>query len=192
MPETTLKALREDYNQRSKGSLSLPIAGALVWAVVAVLGLIFSPKTAVLALVFATGAIFPIALSIAHLRGEQLFDRINPLSRLMGSCVLMVNLLWGLHIPLIIFAPEFVPLSLGIGLGLHWVVYSWIIAHPLGLRHAIGRSVGLVAVWLTFPEYRVTACALIVVLSYAISLIEMRSRLVALTASKPATVGGAA
>lgn len=184
----TLEALRADFEMRSKGSLSLPIAGAIVWTVVAVLGAILQPRAAVFALVFATGAIFPIALVVAKARGEQLIERVNPLAKLMGVCVLMVNLLWALHVPLLLTAPQFVPLSLGVGLGLHWMVYSWIIGHPLGYRHAIARTLGLVVVWFAFPEHRVTACALVVVAAYLLTLTEMWSRLVAAKSSKPTSL----
>ena len=63
-----------------------------------------------------------------------------------------------------------------LSIGLHWMVYSWIIGHPLGYRHAILRTIGLIAAWWAFPEHRVTACASIIVLAYAVTLIEMRAR----------------
>lgn len=172
----TLDELRADFDQRAKRSLSMPFAGLVVWAVVAVLGVILPPKSATLALVFATGAIFPLAMAVARVRGERLLENTNPLARLMGVCVVMVNLLWAVHIPLLVYAPQFVPLSLGIALGLHWMVYSWIIGHPLGYRHAIVRTIGLVAVWFAFPEHRVVAPALVVVAAYAMTIAEMLAR----------------
>lgn len=186
----TLTQLRADFDERSKGAMSLPIAGMLVWCIVGVLGIFLPPKAAILALVFATGAIFPLGMGIARLRGEQLLENANPLARLMGVCVLMVNLLWAVHIPLLMRAPEFVPLSLGIGLGLHWMVYSWIIDHPLGYRHAILRTAGLVAVWFAFPAHPVTASAAVVVAAYAITIVEMRMRrrALAIPASKLDTI----
>lgn len=172
----TLIQLRADFDEHSKGAMSLPIAGLLVWCVVGILGTVLAPKAAILALVFATGAIFPLGMAIAKLLGEQLLGNANPLARLMGVCVLMVNLLWAVHIPLLMRAPQFVPLSLGIALGLHWMVYSWIIGHPLGYRHAILRTAGLVAVWFAFPAHPVTASAGVVVAAYAITIVEMRMR----------------
>lgn len=172
----TLDDLRADFDTRSKQSLSMPLGGLIVWSVVAVLGAMLPLKAGVFALVFATGAIFPIALAIARFRGEQLIDNPNPLGRLMGTCVVMVNLLWAIHIPLLVYAPQFVPLSLGVALGLHWMVYSWIIAHPLGYQHAVLRTVGLLAVWFAFPSYVVTASALVVVATYALTLFQMYSR----------------
>jgi hypothetical protein len=172
----TLDQLRTDFDERAKRSLSLPTAGLLVWCVVGILGMMLPPKAATLAMVFATGAIFPLALAIAKLRGEQLIENTNPLAKLMFVCVVMVNLLWAVHIPLLMHAPQFVPLSLGIALGLHWMVYSWIIDHPLGYRHAVLRTVGLVAVWFAFPAHPVTASAAVVVAAYAITILEMRAR----------------
>jgi hypothetical protein len=172
----TLNDLRTDFDTRSKQSLSMPIAGLIVWFVVAVLGSLLPLKTGVLALVFATGAIFPIAMVIARFRGERLIDNPNPLAKLMGTCVIMVNLLWAVHIPLVIYAPNFVPLSLGVGLGLHWMVYSWIVAHPLGYQHAVLRTIGLLAVWFAFPAHLITASAIVIVATYAITLFQMHSR----------------
>jgi hypothetical protein len=172
----TLNDLRTDFDTRARQSLSMPIGGLIVWSVVAVLGMLLPLKTAVLALVFATGTIFPIALVIARFRGEQLTDNPNPLARLMGTCVVMVNLLWAVHIPLVLHAPQFVPLSLGVGLGLHWMVYSWIIAHPLGYQHAVVRTIGLLAVWFAFPAHLVTASAVVIVATYTVTLFQMHSR----------------
>lgn len=184
----TLNDLRTDFDTRSKYSLSMPTAGLIVWSVVAVLGAFLPLKAGVLALVFSTGTIFPIATLIARFRGEQLMDNPNPLARLMGTCVVMVNLLWAVHIPLVIYAPTFVPLSLGVGLGLHWMVYSWIIAHPLGYQHAILRTIGLLAVWFAFPAHLVSASALVVVATYVVALFQMHARSTVTPAQAPSRV----
>lgn len=177
MSTETLSDLRADFDKHLKGPLSMPLAGIIVWLAIAILGTVLSLRGGVLALIIATGAIFPIAMAIAKLRGEELLYNANPLARLMGVCILMVNLLWALHIPLFINAPQFVPLSLGIGLGLHWMVYSWIIGHPLGYQHAIVRTIGLTIVWFAFPSHVVTASALVVVAAYVVTLLQMRTRL---------------
>lgn len=171
-----LSELRADFEMRSKRSMSMPIAGATVWCVIAILGMVLPFRSAILALAFGTGAIFPVAMVIARVRGEDLLNNTNPLASLMGTCVLMVNLLWALHIPLLMEAPQFIPLSLGIALGLHWMVYSWIIRHPLGYQHAMTRTVALVAVWFAFPEHTVTASAAVVVAAYLVTIYQMATR----------------
>ena len=109
----TLVAYRREFEASANRSVSMPIAGACVWFVVALLSTRFDERTGVLVLLFGTGAIFPLALLIAKFRRENLLKSDNPLAKLMGLCVLMVNLLWAVHIPLFLYAPAFVPLSLG-------------------------------------------------------------------------------
>lgn len=171
-----LDALRLDFERRSNRSLSMPLAGAVVWSGVAVLGALLPARLGTFALVALTGAIFPLALLIAKVRGEALLSNDNPLARLMGACVLMVNLLWVVHITLLLRAPQFVPLSVGVGLGIHWVVYSWIIRHPLGYVHAIARAILVVGAWWTFPANPRTSCALAVVACYGLSIYQMATR----------------
>ena len=171
-----LEDVRADFERRARRSLSLPIAGAIVWTAVAVLGSFLPARAATLALLFGTGAIFPLALLIARTRGEQLIENTNPLARLMGACVFMVNLLWAVHVPLALNAPAFVPLSVGIGLGLHWVVYSWITQHPVGYAHATLRTVGVLAAWWMFPQAVVSACGAAVAVAYALAIYQMASR----------------
>lgn len=185
----SLSHLRADFEARSRRSLSLPLAGLIVWAAVGAYGWNLTDRSAALLLVFATGAIFPIAMLIARVRHEQVLSNVNPLGRLMGVCVIMVNLLWALHVPLLVHAPEYVPLSLGIGLGLHWMVYSWIIGHPVGHIHAVLRSVGLVAAWWLVPEHRLSACAAVVVVAYVVSIAMMATRPIQ-TAAAPAAASG--
>lgn len=172
----TLESLRKEFEADSNRSVSMPIAGALVWTFVGVVSTQLNFSTAIYIMLFATGAIFPLALLIANFRKEALVTSQNPLARLMGMCVIMVNLLWGVHIPLLLLAPQFVPLSLGIGLGLHWIVYSWIIKHPLGLIHSILRTLLVVAAWYLFPESRIFAVSMAIVLVYCISISQMLGR----------------
>jgi hypothetical protein len=127
-------------------------------------------------MLWGSGVIFPIALLIAKFRNEDVILKSNPFGLLMGRCVLMVNLLWAVHIPLILKVPEYVPLTLGIGLGLHWLVYSWIIKHPVGTINSILRTVSILVVWYLFPEHRIVATAFTIVAIYILSLFQMQFR----------------
>jgi hypothetical protein len=143
--------------------------------IVALVSTQVAERNGILILLFCSGLIFPIGLLIARLRGEQMMTS-GPLGKLMAQCVLMVNLLWAVHIPLFIYAPKFVPLSLGIGLGLHWIVYSWIVQHPVGTIHAVLRTVLVPLAWTMFPEQRLLGVGLAVVAAYAISIGQMATR----------------
>jgi hypothetical protein len=158
-----LDDLRLGYERDTNRSISMPLAGAVVWLAIGSIGAVLPERHATMAMLFGTGLIFPLALPIAKLRGENLVGRSNPLSRLMGLCVLMVNLLWAVHIPPLLGAPRFLPLSLGIGLGLHWIVYSWIVQHPVGTIHAILRTGLVVGAWSVFPTHRLVAVPIAIV-----------------------------
>lgn len=172
----TIDELRLEFEMLTKRSLSLPVAGMIVWLAVGIAGLIFAPAKAAMILLFGTGAIFPLAILIAKTRGENLFAAGNPLARLMGLCVLMVNLLWAVHLALFTKAPEFLPLTVGIGLGLHWIVYSWIVGHSAGIIHAVLRTLLVTAAWFAFPANRISAVAFAVVAAYSISILQMATR----------------
>ena len=172
----TLENYRRDFEAATNRSVSMPLAGIIVWLCVGLVSLQFPFSTSIFILLFATGAIFPVALLIAKIRGEALTSSVNPLSKLMGFCVLMVNLLWAIHLPLVFRAPEFVPLSLGVGLGLHWIVYSWIINHPLGIVHALLRTLLVLLAWYVFPEHSIFAISIAVVVAYLLSHYQMFTR----------------
>ncbi|WP_448569296.1 DUF7010 family protein [Thalassotalea ganghwensis] len=172
----TLDDYRAEFEKSANRSVSMPLAGTIVWAIVAILSTLLDGRTSIYILLFATGAIFPMAILISKIRKENLSSSTNPLSKLMGLCILMVNLLWAVHIPLLLKAPEFVPMSLGIGLGLHWIVYSWIVNHPVGLIHALLRTILIVAAWYLFPEHALLSISCAIVLVYLISIYQMLTR----------------
>lgn len=172
----TLDEMRTEFELSANRSVSMPIAGAIVWFIVAMLSTQVDERNGSLILLFGSGAIFPIALLVARLRNEGLVTAVNPLAKLMGLSVLMVNLLWAVHVPMFIIVPEFVPLSIGIGLGLHWIVYSWIVQHPIGTIHAILRTLLVVGCWALFPAQRLLAVGLAIVLVYGFTVWRMLVR----------------
>lgn len=173
----SLEQLRADFERTSNRAVSFPIAGAVVWALIGIVSVFLEPYYGTLFMLFASGAIFPLALGIAKWRKENVLASDNPLSKLLALGVLMVNLLWAVHVPLMMKAPQFVPLSVGIGLGLHWIIYSWIVLHPVGIIHSISRTVLCVLVWLLVPYSNLlSAICAVVVLCYGVSIYLMLTR----------------
>lgn len=172
-----LAPLRADYDAQAGKSLSLPLAGATVWAAAGIASIFLTPRIATFVLILGTGVIFPVGLLFARILGERLLNNTNPLARLMAMCVLMVNLLWAVHLTLLYTAPTLIPLTLAIGLGLHWIVFSWIIQHPVGTIHAVGRTVLATVAWWAFPGHHVGAVCAVVVLTYLYTVVTLRNRL---------------
>jgi hypothetical protein len=174
--DQTLTTLRADFDAQAGRSLALPLAGALVWAVIGIAALFLPQRPATLLLLFGSGAIFPLGLALAALLRERLMNNTNPLATLMELCVLMVNLLWALHFTLLIRDPALLPLSLGIGLGLHWIVFGWIIGHPLGIVHTVLRTALATGLWWLFPAHPISAVAAAVVVAYLYAIGALATR----------------
>lgn len=171
-----LTDLRHDYERHAGRSIALPLAGTIVWSVVAIAGLALEARLATFTLLFATGLAFPLALALARPLGERLVDNPSPLAGLMGRSVLMVNLLWAVHLTLAVHDWGYLPLTLGIGLGLHWVVFGWVIGHRVGVVHAVARTLLVTVAWWAFPDARVSAVAAAVVLAYAYAIAVLAGR----------------
>lgn len=170
----TLDEMRADFIVRRRGSVSLPTAGAISYATAALLSLA-APQSwhnAVLAACFF--AVMPIGALVGRVRGEQMTGGgDNPLFRLSALMRIMVLATWSVHVPIWIYAPALFPLSVGICFALHWVVFTWIVDHPVGLAQLGMRVVAVPAAWLTFPQNRMGAVAAAVSLCYAISAFQL-------------------
>lgn len=170
----TFDEMRADFIVRRKGSLALPITGAIVYTGAAILSLIVAPNLRNLVLTLCFWSILPIGMVIGRWRGEEMGSPPeNPLFRLSAMARIMALATWAIHIPVWIYAPSLFPISVGIGFALHWVVFSWTIGHPLGLVHLGMRIVFVLAAWHFFPANRMGAVSLGVALAYAISLIHL-------------------
>ncbi len=166
---------RVAFIRASRGFLAFPLAGAVVWSAISVGGTLLPAQAALGAVLFGTGLIFPLALLIARFTGQKVFQPGNRYATLMGMSVLMVNLLWALHLSLAVVAPSLAPLSVAIGLGIHWIIFGWIIQSPLGVVHAILRTLLCTVAWHAFPANRISAVALVVVGCYAMTLVQLAS-----------------
>ena len=66
-------------------------------------------------------------------------------------------------------------LGVAILAGIIWIPYGWGANDPVGLRHAIVRSVGCyLAYWFSSVDLRATSICAVVALSYLYSLAAMR------------------
>jgi hypothetical protein len=170
----TLDEMRADFIARRKGVPSLPITGILTYGSAALASLFVPPEAHNLVLAIAFWSIMPIAALISKLRKETMFaPPDNELFRLAALARLMVLSTWAIHIPIWIYAPSLFPLTVGIAFGLHWVIFSWTIGHPVGLVHLGLRVVLVLAAWCLVPDNRMGAVALAVAFSYAFSVWQL-------------------
>lgn len=170
--DRTLKEWRADFLEHAGKSNALPIAGAIFWVIIALLGLSLPASTMGIIVALGSGLIFPLGLLIAKLRGADLLadPNGNPFNQLMLRATLMVNLLWPVWIIAYFIEPGLLVLGAAIGLGLHWIVWGWIANDRIGLVHTLIRTGLAAACYIAFQPDPVTPIALAVVASYGVTL----------------------
>ncbi|WP_417857721.1 DUF7010 family protein [Xanthomarina gelatinilytica] len=68
------------------------------------------------------------------------------------------------------------PLTVGILTGLMWLPFSWIVKHWVGIFHALIRTILILALWYSLPEYRFIAIPFGIVLIYILTLLILNHR----------------
>ena len=173
---TALAELRERF--RATSTISMPLAGLIVWSAIGVAALLVTKGVAGWMAVYAMAAILPLAFAIEKLRGRNPFVKDdNPVSTLFFQSIIGI----GLMFPLVIAAaeaagdPDILVLGVAILAGIIWIPYGWGADDPVGLRHAIVRAAGCyLAYWFAPDDPRPTAICAVVALSYVYSLAAMR------------------
>ncbi len=149
------------------------------WAIVAVAALHLNPNQLSLLVLFGSGAIFPLAISIDKLtqRRFSVASAANPVMQMFMQSLGLVALTW----PLVILAARhahdanLIVLGGAILMGIVWIPYGWAADDPVGLQHAIGRSLlSYVAFVYVAAPYKATAISCAVLLAYLYSLLRMK------------------
>jgi hypothetical protein len=170
----TLEEMRADFIARRKGSLSLPMVGAVLYALAAVLSLWIPAAKHNLVLTICFWAILPLGALTMRLRGEQSPNPENPFFKLSAVGRILALSTWAIHIPVWIYAPDLFPLTIGIAFALHWANLSWMLDHPVGFIHLGMRITFVLMAWFLVPQDRMGAVATGVALAYVVSVLQLR------------------
>ncbi len=138
-----LSDLRADFLATS--TESMPIAGMIFWGVIAVAALYVKPPVLAYMVLFGSGMIFPLGvlIDLGTTRKMKRASTQNPVVQLFMQSLGLVVLVW----PLVIVAarlahdPILIVLGGAILMGIIWIPYGWAADDPIGLQHAVGRSV---------------------------------------------------
>src|SRR5690625_4686223 len=141
--------------------LAMPIAGAVAWAAIGVVGALAPLSVAVWAVWIGTGMIFYLGLGVARMTGEDLLGRERPSD--FFDRVFLVE-------------PTSLPLSVGVLTGIMWLPLSGLLRHWIGLFHGVVRTVGIVVVWYLLPEARFVAVPAVIVVVYLVTIFVLARR----------------
>lgn len=174
---STLQELRAEFLATS--TQSMPIAGMIFWGVIAVAALHLRAQQLAYLVLFGSGMIFPLGVLIDRVTGKKMTrsSTANPVIQLFMQSLGLVVLVW----PMVIIAAQrthdanIIVLGGAILMGIIWIPYGWAANDPVGLEHAIGRSVLSYVAYLFAPApYKATAISVVVLLAYLYSLLRMR------------------
>lgn len=177
MTALTLEQHRINFSERR--FLAMPLAGMLVWALLAVTGATLPPQQAVLAVFIGTGCIVYLGMFIARLTGENIrFSKAqrNPFDCLFMYGAAMALLVYAIAIPYFQADYRSLPFTVGILTGLMWLPLSWIIQHNIGALHSICRTLLCTLAWLLAPEHSFVIIPVIIVLIYAVTIVTLEIR----------------
>ncbi len=170
-------ALREDRlasYARVRGGYTVPLAGAVYWLALGVLGY-FTDLVEWARIAFpASGAIFPLAVLFGRLfRNPWLKDR-SATGSLMPAVFVSMLLFWVFIVAAISEAPAMIPLLLAVGMSLHWPAIGWSYGRPnLFTAHAVIRALICLYIFMAFPEHRLTWLPLSVAAVYLVTVLAI-------------------
>ena len=188
-----LDVQREEFKRARL--IAMPIAGLIVWLLIAIAGMLLPTGQAALALFIGTGSIAYLGMFISRFTGEHFLDRSKPsntFDALFFLVVAMALQAYAIAIPFFMIEPTSLPLSVGVLSGMMWLPISWIIQHWIGLVHSVLRTVLVVVAWYLFPGHRFVIVPLVIVALYmfAIVVLELRWRAVRVATMAPEGAGG--
>lgn len=140
-PARTLDQQRQEFSQRR--FLATPLAGMLVWIVVAIGGALLPTFEASMLLFAATGSVLYIGIILSRFTGENTMSKNKPKNVFDGlflTTVAMALLVYAVAIPFFMLERTSLPLSVGVLTGIMWLPLSWIIGHWIGIFHAVART----------------------------------------------------
>ena len=173
----TLEEQRIEFANRP--FLATPIAGLVVWLIVGVAGFFLPVRTTVWVLFIGTGSIAYLAIFISNFTGERFISknkRKNVFDRLFLFTVLQSVLIYSIAIPFFILDYSSLPLTVGILTGTMWIPFSWIIKHWVGIFHAVLRTIVVLLLWYTMPDYKFVIIPFAIVLIYLITIFILKRR----------------
>ncbi|WP_417478972.1 DUF7010 family protein [Maricaulis maris] len=153
---------RRRYSAAAGGGVSLPVAGAVYWAGLAIAGLYMDPtQWAYMAAMFS-GAIFPLGILLQGVFKSPFMKAKSPVSGVTTAAIVAINLLWPIHMIVIWTAPQAAPLTLAIGMALHWPIIGWGYASRVCMIHAIVRVAAVTVIFFGLPEISLVAIPVVV------------------------------
>lgn len=167
---------RKAFFMKANGGISLPASGVIYWLGIGIAGFYLPKELWTYVAFFGSGVIFPLGLLLSKPLKSDLMVK-SPLSGIVFPALLAMFMSWPITIAAAYSNLELVPLTLAIGMALHWPIIGWMYNCKSCLVHALVRVVLVTAVWFMMPEYRFTLLPILVSIIYFITIIGIKMEL---------------
>jgi hypothetical protein len=157
----------------TRRGIGMPIAGALFWIAAAVFVREWPMRTAILAMFFGTGAVFPVGLLLSRALGGDLFarsERFTSLGMLFNAAQLFF---WPIIILIFRVAPEWTPFAMCVLFGSHFMGYAWLYRSRGYAVLTVGTAVAPCAAVLIMRDPLFATIPLIAAVVYAVAVVVL-------------------
>lgn len=173
----TLKDLQKEVILETKKGFPILLSGAIIFLIFTCMSLFFPIEVVHLTWIFGLGAIFPIGILISSLFGINLFATGNPLGTLAG----IISAPQAFYIPVFIIVymniPEYLPFTIGLLAGSHFLPFMWIYKSKAYLFVALGTCFSALILGGFFVEEAFTFVPLAISIVYGIGVLLIQREL---------------
>jgi hypothetical protein len=180
--EKTIEQVQVDIILKTRKGYPLLLSGAMIFLVFTFLPLFIPRETVYLIWIFGLGAIFPFGILLSKILKIELFATDNPLANLGG----IVAAPQAFYIPVFIIVymhiPEYLPFTIGLLAGSHFLPYMWIYKSKAYLFVTLATCFSALIIGGFFVDKAFTLVPLAISVTYGIAVLLILSELKKMTA----------
>ncbi|QDQ02986.1 hypothetical protein FOH38_22480 [Lysinibacillus fusiformis] len=173
----TLENLQKEIIFETKKGFPILLSGAIIFLIFTLMPLVFPIEAIRLIWIFGLGAIFPIGILISKILGVNIHTTGNPLGTLGG----VVAAPQAFYIPVFIIVymniPEYLPFTIGLLAGSHFLPYMWIYKSKAYLFVTLGTCLSALVLGGFFVDLAFTLVPLAISIVYGIGVLLIQREL---------------
>lgn len=166
-----LGLLQSDIIREAKKGYPILLSGSIVFLLFAFLPLIFPMETIYLIWIFGLGMIFPFGIVLSKLFGVNILAAGNPLGQLGG----LVAAPQAFYIPVFIIVymhiPQYLPFTIGLLGGSHFLPYMWIYRSKAYLFVTLGVCLSSLIIGGYFVNHAFIYLPIVISLAFGIGVL---------------------
>lgn len=167
----TLESLQKEIIFEAKKGFPIFLSGAIIFLIFTLMPLFFPIKTVSLIWIFGLSAIFPFGILLSKILGVNILKTGNPLGTLGG----IVAAPQAFYIPVFVIVymniPEYIPFTIGLLAGSHFLPYIWIYKSKAYLFITLGTCFSALILGGFFVDLAFTLVPLAISIVYGIGVI---------------------